>query len=498
MNRDRLIEINNLLIQFRDELRKNPEKLNDIASKSNTYYHLVRCNTPERVNNADLFQYWTSNNKRDNTQVFVSPNWQYFCQFISQPEKVIDHYDHHKIYLSLDSEHMKEGVERLFDFLDKENIPHRSKVGKLSRDDQIVVRVISHEDCRKVINFINNDPYIQEGKKKANPFTYQYKGVAIAADGAVSYNDCISKLIGLYLREMASNYEDIGKINVNTFIDFCVNYYNKYFVRREDVNKVLNDFGIKSSTELYDLVDFKYCVKLFLNGLNNSFDFNKYSSFIEEKKQNVDNELQGFKNEINNDDYMKLFDELCEVMIGKYGLSEASYQIRTFLVTFNNAYITRDYNLRKRVYDKNFVDYIHHYAVMNEMSLDELIESRYNKNVASMFEDDNSRLLRKGLLITYDYHNELYRQKKDDGTGYSYARSAIVRLLRDGEYIGFTRQQGVRNEIKSNISKDQALEIVCNELGLSKDNNEDFYDMVDLYLNRVLGLVNKNTVWKTV
>ena len=497
MNRDRLVEINNLLIQFRDELREHPEKINDITCKSNTYHHLVRCNTPERVNNADLFDYWTSNNKRDNTEVFVSPYWQYFCQFISQPEKVIDQYKHHKIYLSLDSEHMKEGVERLFDFLDKENIPHKSKVGKLSRDDQIVVRVISHEDCRKVVNFINNDPYIQEGKKKANPFTYQYNGVAIAADGAVSYNDCISKLIGLYLREMASN-NSIDKINVNTFIDFCVNYYNKYFVRKEDLNKVLNDFGIKNSTELYDLVDFKYCVKLFLNGLNNSFDFNKYGNFIEEKRQNVNEEIQGFKNEVNNDDYLKLFDELCEVMIGKYGLSEASYQIKTFLVNFDNRYITRDYNLRKRVNNKNFVDFIQRYAVMNKMNLVELIESRYNKSASSMFENDNSDLLRRGLLTTYDYHNELYRQKKDDGTGYSYARSAIVRLLRYGEYNGFTRQQGVRNEVKSKISKEEALEIVCNELGISKNNNEDFYDMVDLYLNRVLGLVNKNTIWKTV
>lgn len=497
MNRDRLVEINKLLIKFREELKMNPDKLYDISSLNNTYYHIVRCNTPEKVNNADLFDYWIDNNKRDKTEVFVSPNWKYFCQFISQPEKVVDYYKHHKIYLSLDSEHMKEGVERLFDFLNRENIPHKSKVGKLSRDDQIVVRVISHEDCRKVVNFINNDPYIQEGKKKASPFAYQYKGVAIAADGAVSYNDSISKMLSLYLKEMAKN-NSIDKINVNTFINFCVNYYNKYFVRKEDVGKVLNDFGIKNSTNVHDIVDFKYCVKLFLNGLNNSFDFDKYANFIEVKRQNIDNELQGFKKEINNDDYLKLFDELCEVMINKYGLSNGSDLIRTFFITFDSTYITRDYNLRKRVYDKNFVDYIHHYAVMNEMSLGELIESRYNKNVTSMFEDDNSRLLRKGLLITYDYHNELYRQKKDKSTGYSYARSAIVRLLRDGEYIGFTRQQGVRDKIKSKISKEEALEIVCNELGLSKDNNEDFYDMVDLYLNRVLGLVNKNTVWKKV
>ena len=87
MNRDRLIEINNFLTQFKEELKNKPEKSESICSKSNIYYHLVRYNTKKNCDNSDLFDYWVNNNSRENTNVFVASNWQYFCQFKSHEEK---------------------------------------------------------------------------------------------------------------------------------------------------------------------------------------------------------------------------------------------------------------------------------------------------------------------------------------------------------------------------------------------------------------------------
>ena len=493
MNRDRLIEINNFLTQFKEELKNKPEKSESICSKSNIYYHLVRYNTKKNCDNSDLFDYWVNNNSRENTNVFVASNWQYFCQFKSHEEKLADSTKHHKIYLSLEDEYMKDGVNRLFDFLDRENIPHISKVGKKSRDDQIVVRVSSHEDCEKVVNFINNDSYIQEGKKKANLFSYQQNGVALAADGEVSYNDCISKTIRLYLNNMVEANK-VDEINVNSFVDFCVDYYNKYFIKKEDINKVLTDFNVDDSYYLSDIVDYEYCIKLFLNGINKNFNISKYSEFIDEKQKKADLELEEFSNSLNVDTYIELFNELCNVMLNKYGYHNGSWQIKEFIDTGDKNYITRDNNLRNRVSNASFIKFIFNYAKNRGVTIDDLINSFYQKSSSSMFDDENSELLKKGINTTFTYHQQLYEIGQDSAPGYEYAKSAIVRLLRDKKYNGFTRRNNIRLEVENKISRDTAFNIVMKELGLTNIDNLNLYDVVDKYLDKILKFESEKTI----
>lgn len=492
MNRDRLREINGLLERFKQQIIDYPNRLNDVLKHDNIYGNLVRCNTPIKVNNSNLFGFWINNNKRNNTEVYVSYNHPYFCQFVSQNEKMFDQDKHHKIYLSLEPEYVQMGVERLFNFIDGEGMPHSSKVGKLSRDDQIVVRVNNREDCEKVISFIENDKYIQEGKKKPNPFSFQERGVAIAFDGGVSYNTGMAYMIEVYLREYLDRVDEIG---VNTFIDYCVDYYNKYFVKKEDIDKVFDDFRVdKDVSNVYEMVDYKYCLKLFLNGLSNDFNYNKYEELIENKQKNSYKDAQEFSEYLNKDNYMDLFNELCKVMLNKYGYEDGSWQIKEFIDTGEGKYITRDNNLRRRVSNKEFINYIVNYARSNGITIDSLINMSYQNSTPSMFSENNNELLKKGINTTYSYHQKLYEQGEDIGTGYDYARSAIVRLLRDGKYNGFTRTDNIRIQIENRISREEACKLVINELGLDGLDDHNLFDIADQYLDRILEIESEKLI----
>lgn len=487
MSRGRLLEINDLLSQFRKELIRQPNRVRDIASRDNVYHHLVRYNTSDDFDCSKFFDYWINNNRRENTNVFVDPSWSYFCQFISQGNKLRDSSKHHKIYLSLRPDYLREGVERLFDFLSRENIPHISKIGKRSRDDQIVVRVGTAEDCEKVIDFINNDSYIQRGKKKANPFSFQYRGVALATDGNVSYNECMALTLKLYLKEMIDNNR-INEINVNSFIEFVVNYYNKYFINMTDVDKVMNDFQVGNRlNSIQNLVDYKYCLKLFLNAFNERFDLEKYEEMIEEKNRNIEADCNLFKNALGEQNYINLFKELCNTVIGKSGYYEGRMRIKRLFNSSDARYITNDNNLRRRVDNSSFINYINEYVRKRNISIDDLINRYYQKSSLSMVSLSIDELLRRGISTTYHHHQRLYEEGKDRGTGYQYAKSAIVRLLRDGVYDGFTRFDDTRIQIMNYISREDAYRIVLRELGITHINSDELIVACDNYLRRIFG-----------
>ena len=484
MNRDRIIDINRVLLGFKEQILKNPSESNAIFYGDRIYGKIVRTNTPYKNNDSEMFDYWTSNNKRSNTRVEVTETHPNFCQFLCQNEKLDDFNKHHKIYLSLKPEYLQQGVEILFDFLDRENIPHASKVARFSRDDQIVVRVGSHEDCEKVINFISNNEYIQEGKKRANPFSFQENGIALATDGGVSYNTGVSYLVEAYLREYLNKAEEIG---INTFIDFCVNYYNKYFVNKEDNRKIYKDFHVDNDIGyLYEIVDYKYCIKLFLNSLEDNFNLDKYEELIDEKGKKFAAEVASFKYTIDKTEYLELFDELCEVMINKYGYDQGSAQIIEFIYTSDKSYITRDNDLRNRVSNGDFIYFIKKHLESNNITIEGLINESINKSSFNMYSDDNSELFKKGVNTTYEYHQKLYEIGMDDYTGMDYARGAVVNFLRDNSYKGFTRENNIRDTIKNSIDREEAYRIVCSELGIRKEDIDDLFEVAERYLNKVL------------
>jgi hypothetical protein len=173
-----------------------------------------------------LFNMWSQRfRNHKNIDVFCSPDWPYFCQFVnnySAPAHNI------KLYLSLDKEHIFEGANQLFDFVNSLGIKHQSKIGKQIRSDGIVIRLDYRDvdSAKKIIDFINSNPYIRAGMNRVNPFLPSIKGVGYMVESGISYNSEIAEQVSNYLNILKQQGKCFG--NVEEFRQFVEqNAYHK-------------------------------------------------------------------------------------------------------------------------------------------------------------------------------------------------------------------------------------------------------------------------------
>ena len=113
--------------------------------KMPNYHGIVREN--RNCHPESAFSYWINSFRRSKTDVFVHDNWKYFCQFISEDKTAEKSNEHLKVYIPLDSAHIGQGAQIIFQFLEDNNISHLSKIGKAIRFDDIVIRVGKMEDA---------------------------------------------------------------------------------------------------------------------------------------------------------------------------------------------------------------------------------------------------------------------------------------------------------------------------------------------------------------
>ena len=156
-------------------------------------------------------------------------SWEGFCLFsYSRPNSL----NEIKVYIPLDVNHIEDGVYKIFKFLSNNNIKHTSKVrnGEISRDD-VVVRLFSEEDARKLIDFVNNDDFFKTNTIEPNPFSIRAGRVGLVSDGMFSYNDFVNNIIYKFFREneMRRFYEYV--IDEEDFIKWFRCYYEEMFIK---------------------------------------------------------------------------------------------------------------------------------------------------------------------------------------------------------------------------------------------------------------------------
>ena len=489
MNNKRVEEINSYLLKFKTLFKESKDSDEFILRTKTVYESLVRINTNNNINSYDMFEKWEEYGSSINSLlVFLSKPIKikfekiakpyFLCMNTKNAKLVNDSLNLHKIYLSLKPEYLEQGVLRILDFIDRENIEVGFKVGRLSRDDQTVIRVGSHEDCDKVLNFINNDQFFQMGKKEANPFSFQKDGIALAVDGDISYNDCMSKMVFKYLQHMKYNNK-IDEIGYNTFVKYVKDYYEEHFIRKENIEASLRDFKINNNKlELYKLIDYKYSIKLFLEGLLNDFTYDSYKNFIDNKKEHFAEESRDLYRNFGHEDYFSLFFELCDVMINKVGYEQACFNLIDFFESNDSSLITRDNNLRRRVDNKLFINFINNHVSRSNMTIKDLIDNIYCPENDLNY-DEKVSMINDGIRKTYVVHNE-------DGDGLYYARGALYNLIIKNKYNGFTREDGVRDRIKEYISRDDLMNIIKNETGVNIINEDNIGKVINTYLNNTL------------
>ena len=90
--------------------------------------------------NEHFFPYWIKRFEgKKNITTFVNPNWSYFCQFVNKMPHSTERFI--KLYIPIDAEHLYDGANILFDFLERNNITHLSKISKKVRVDNVIVRL---------------------------------------------------------------------------------------------------------------------------------------------------------------------------------------------------------------------------------------------------------------------------------------------------------------------------------------------------------------------
>lgn len=191
-----------------------------------------------------LFSMWIARYRNhQNIDVFCSESWPYFCQFTHELEYEDSFI---KLYVPLDKDHLLEGANQLFDYIERLGVKHQSKIGKHIRSDNVVIRLSGNdiENAKKIINFVNTNPYIKRGMNFVNPFVPTVNGVGVMMESGISYNKEICEQIASYLNILKNQGKYYG--TVEEFRNF-VNK-NAYHDEVKDTLNMVCANGVKKVT----------------------------------------------------------------------------------------------------------------------------------------------------------------------------------------------------------------------------------------------------------
>ena len=419
-----------------------------------------------------------------NIDVFVDPGWSYFCQFKNRDKEVMQRDDQVKVYIPLDGAHLTYGVEQVFDFLEKNNIAHLSKVGKHVRFDDVVVRLGNLEDAEKLSQFISSNPYIQEGLIKPNPFAVTKDGIAFASDKDISYNSTVASFVNLYVDDVRRRNDYTG-FGAEGFRNFIKNYYNEVIINPSNYNRLANDFGIK-----YDngLMSYNYArvAELLYSSLDPNFTYDDYRNYYNRNINNYYRQPElGYNNGVvyqepdtektqdlseilgKSPEDVKVEELMKKALIEfgkktlpngtrKYSNEDVISQIYEYFNTGNPGYITNSGGLRDDFVKNDFRTMLSSYVSRNGVSFsDVLLESK-------------KQILEEAL--------ETNHKKYGDGADLSYS---IKRLLDQGNYEGFTRSNGARDNMAAAVSAKDIGKIILKEMNYPPNVTFDNFSTAD-------------------
>ena len=482
--------------------------LNQEALSSDIYHNLVRLGVKRNDKKEDFkekgyFNNWVNNFYRRPTDVFVSESWNYFCQFLNTKNEEYIGKEHIKLYIPQDADHIEKSAELIFDHLEKRDAFHASKIGKKARFDDIVIRLENAQDAEDLVEFVNKNEYISEGLIAANPFAFNYKGIAHACDRDLSYNCTIADMLTSYLIDRKEK-NVLDKASLNDFVKYTKSYYVEHFIEKKKLGEVIGDFRlIKSSDNSYDtnklLVNTKNIIELYLKGLNPNFTINDYYQEYYNRcdYENIKKEALEFQNarakesefvfdvspvdnflfeavRISINRFKELEDD--EIKSDSYYEKRALSNINEYLKSNNNLYLTRSENLRDDAKNSNFRDDM--VNVLNQNNLNLYDYFNYKKSIKSKADFNNA------ILQTYEKYQDRYEQGFSELDGTEWCVNAIKGYLANNNTFGFTRENNARYNLERYSSRDTAREMIEKFVGHRLESQKDLE-------NYVQGIVNK-------
>lgn len=397
-----------------------------------------------------------------NIDVYVAPDWKYFCQFVSKGNKKNNSGNEVKLYIPLDKEHIYEGANQLFDFLTSENICHTSKIGKHIRFDDIVVRVNNQEDADKVINFVNNNLYLKEGRLPLNPFAVHDGNVSVAWDGYLSYNSVVANWISEYINfeKENNNLDDVSYSSFYNYVSqMCDLLFEKGIGIREHYKRAQMN-GLFSSVPngdiSYRLLNYYDVTRLLVSHLESNLkreDVYKYIDKVSDSNYRLqrmnkiarlyyeDNSFKAIHSNANNNDentldkkeYLKQKKEVLRksfiYMYEKYGYDETRIRFLSFMKDGNYDRITRYKGARKLLIDNNITK-----EILTEIAKEWAVKNMNIENTMNL-----------AFYDTYDKYD------------YYQAFSAIKKIFMERDFSQITNRNGYRLQLMNQLADDEFL-----------------------------------------
>ena len=342
-----------------------------------------------------FFKRWQKNfKKKKNITAYKDEirfkNWFIFSNGDLYDDKYI------KLYVPINSNHLYEGVNELFNFISEEGILHESKVFNKYRSDNVIIRlrIDDNEALKKIINFIANNKYIKTGLSKNNPFIPSINGIGVMREYNKSYNYCISEYIYTYIHDCIKNNirPNIDEFKI-LYIDSLYDYYfketfdNAYYGNRTFKNLRIPNIGYNQKNSL--LIDTlnatykKYGIDFTIKALCKAINGN-YNSFT--------NGVNGFRNmvkeNISLDELISILNNSIESLYGsKYNNIDlnlkAYYYVYTifdnniiFLIESSCKYILENYG--EECLKNSLFNYINSNEIGEFLNINEI--SKINSN----------------------------------------------------------------------------------------------------------------------
>jgi len=406
-----------------NEFLENIENIYNLHPKitdNEIYSLLVRLdNKDDHKSINDNFDYWIDYYQdKENINCFCDKNNPFFCQFQNGKWESNDYTI--KLYIPIKYDYIKDDIKIIFDYLSKENIIHRAKVSSTMRNDNLIIRLTTIRDTKKVIDFINNSN-LNNHLLETNPFIFTYNGIGLVMDNNISYNLEISKIIYNYLLSRKLFKQSI-KPNYQAFYNFV---YNCYKDTNDDTLKMIYDLLYSSLSDNYDIYEFYDKVSLYQGNIT------------------------------------LLFESLLATR-NKYRKNEQAVNSLLMLIKGDYRGITRKNNYRHKLYYMMDSETIRR-TICNVAGFTK--DSIITDEILSNFLKELNRYSLSGTLSRSIAYAVRITLLKIDKLNNKDALSLVKTYLETGNQYLFTRDNGARELVISKTNKDDLIVDLYDELG---------------------------------
>lgn len=342
---------------FASVYNENP----DLEIDKNTIYSNLAIYglTQEDINDryiGDNFENWIDNFQNDpNLSVYYTQIQPGFLQF--QNKKSLGD-KHVKLYLSYPKDKINHCVNKIFEYISKEDMPTCSKVSRSIRSDSVVLRMDNFNDAAKVINYINRDYELSNYTKETNPFSIKHGAVGIAYDDMLSYNMTLSYVMEEYFNYCRSN-NILSLVSVEHFRQYANEYRDNYFKSEDGIYEfsqkdIVVEYQKRFNSIGDELLNYEQVLELICTSLNadaNIYDYDNFYRIVKDKRFS-DKKVDYYNNVINSKvmqqrkvDEIQIINSYIELAINKYGSDNVHLYLEDYIRGNVNA-ITRENDFR--------------------------------------------------------------------------------------------------------------------------------------------------------